>query len=194
MNERTFHASQAHRLDDPERLQWLPPDEIISHLQIKVGSTIADIGAGTGYFSLPFANAVGTAGKVFAVDLQKEMLAIIQKKLTGSGHPSNVMLVQGDASHTGLAKKSCDLVFMANLWHELDDHPEVLKESARILRADGILAIIDWRSDLLAPPGPPTEHRISTQEVQKTLRHNDWSILKAMTVGRYSHMILATIR
>jgi ubiquinone/menaquinone biosynthesis C-methylase UbiE len=194
MNERTFRPHDAHKLEDPERLVWLPPDEIISHLHIKAGSTIADIGAGTGYFTIPIAKAVGDAGKVFAVDFQKEMLAHIQKKLAGSGSPANIVLVQGDASHTGLAKKSCDLVFMANLWHELDDHLEVLKESASILHADGILAIIDWRSDLSAPPGPPSEHRISDQEVQNTLRHSDWSILKAITVGRFSHLILAAKR
>lgn len=192
MNERTFRPHDAQKLEDPERLVWLPVDEIISQLHIKVGSTIADIGAGTGYFSLPFAKAVGNAGNVLAVDFQKEMLALIREKLGRLGTPANIGLVEGEAARTGLANESCDIVFMANIWHELDDHPEVLKESARILRADGVLAIIDWRADLPASPGPPREHRVSLKEVESTLLHNDWSILSATTVGRFSYLILAT--
>jgi len=66
MNTRTFKASDAHRLDDPERLKWLPPDEAIQMLSLEPGMTVADIGAGTGYFSLPFARAIAPEGRVLA--------------------------------------------------------------------------------------------------------------------------------
>ena len=62
MNDRTFRAADAHRLEEPERLKWLPPDEIMARTGPVSGMTIADIGTGTGYFALPFANAVGRAG------------------------------------------------------------------------------------------------------------------------------------
>ena len=191
MNERTFHPSQAHKLDDPERLQWLPPDEILGHLNIREGSTIADVGAGTGYFSFPFAEAVGNAGKVYAVDFQREMLQIIRHKLRQPGSPSNISIVEGDAVQTGLSGASCDIVFMANIWHELDGHPEVLRECSKILRPGGMLAILDWSPDMPSPPGPPVEHRISPDEVRQALERSDWTISRAIAVGKFSYLVLA---
>ncbi len=81
VNDRVFHASQAARLDSPERLIWLPPGEVVAHLGLAPGMTVADIGAGTGYFTLPIAKQVGPHGKVYAVDLQPDMLAILAKKV-----------------------------------------------------------------------------------------------------------------
>lgn len=194
MNERTFNAGHAHRLEDPERLTWLPPDEVIGQISIKPGAVVADIGAGTGYFTLPIARAVGDAGRVYAVDFQREMLSHIRKKLSAPGSPSNVQVVEGEAARTTLPAGSCDVVFMANLWHELDDYPDVLREVGRILRAGGFLAIVDWRADLPSPPGPPVEHRVAASRVQATLRDNGWSVLKGGQVGIYSHLILAEVK
>ncbi len=193
MNERTFDAGQAHRLEDPARLTWLPPDEVVRQLSVKPGAVVADIGAGTGYFALPIARAVGEAGSVFAVDFQSEMLSLIRAKLARTGSPSNIHVVEGEAARTTLPARSCDAVFMANLWHELDDYPGVLREVSRILRPRGTLAIVDWRADLPSPPGPPLEHRIPASRVQATLRENGWSVLKADRVGLYSHLILASL-
>ncbi len=73
MNDREFKHTEAHKLEDPERLKWLPPAEILAHLRLGPGMKVADIGAGTGYFSIPIARAVGALGHVFAVDLQPEI-------------------------------------------------------------------------------------------------------------------------
>ena len=70
MHDRRFNSSLANRLDDPDRLLWLPPHEVIAALGIQPGDVVADIGAGTGYFALPLARAVGPKGKVCAVDAQ----------------------------------------------------------------------------------------------------------------------------
>ncbi len=191
MNERTFHSSQAHRLDDPERLQWLPPDEVIAQIPLKKGEVVADIGAGTGYFALHIARVVGESGRVFAVDFQREMLGKITEKLAAPRSPSNVELLEGEAASTALPAQSCDVVFMANIWHELDHHAAVLAEAARILRPGGKLAILDWRAALPAPPGPPTEHRISSDQAQTTMKNHGWLVKKATAVGIYSYLILA---
>ena len=81
MHDRRFPASQAERLDNPERLLWLPPGDVLAALGVQIGATVADVGAGTGYFALPLSSAVGAAGKVYAVDGQSEMLAWIKGKL-----------------------------------------------------------------------------------------------------------------
>jgi ubiquinone/menaquinone biosynthesis C-methylase UbiE len=191
MNERTFDPSRAHRLEDPQRLLWMPPEELVALLGLHPGMVIADIGAGTGYFALPFALAVAPGGMVQAVDLQPEMLALLEEKLRRQGAPPNIKLRQGSAAATGLADGSCDLAFLANIWHELDQPEEVLAEMRRILRPAGRIAIVDWRADIVPPPGPPADHRISAAAVEATLRSDGWRDVAASHFGQYTHMVTA---
>ena len=146
MHERRFDPSRAHLLDDPERKKWLPPGEIIAALHLRQEESVVDIGAGTGYFAIPMAAAVGSAGHVFAVDVSAKMLERFRSRLTEAG-VENVECVEGEASSTGLASGSADVVFMANVWHEFDDHAAVIGEARRLLRRGGRIAVLDWRPD-----------------------------------------------
>jgi ubiquinone/menaquinone biosynthesis C-methylase UbiE len=189
-HERMFHHAHADRLDDPERRTWLPPDDVVRALGLKPGDRVADIGAGSGYFAIPLAQAVGQKGRVAAVDLQPEMLDRLRAKL--SEHRGlRVDCVQGDAVATTLEPAGEDLVFCANVWHELDDRPAALAEFARILRPDGRLAILDWRPDVESPPGPPLDQRIDPSEVRRTLDEHGWRVTRSSAVGRYSYLIVA---
>ena len=192
MNERTFRVSEAQKLEDPERLKWLPPAEILDRLKLKPSTTVADVGAGTGYFTIPLAEFLGPTGTVYAVDLQRGMLDILTGKLSRQTTPLNVVVKHGTASRTGLPEESCDLVFMANLWHELDNHAAVLQETSRILRPAGRLAFLDWRHDLLPPPGPPAHHRLAMNGVVSVLRQNGWNDQHAAHVALYSYMIVSS--
>lgn len=149
---------------------------------------VADVGAGTGYFALPMAHAVDPGGQVFAVDVQPEMLERLRARLD-PGLP--VVLVAGDATHTTLKDASIDLVLFANVWHEIDDCRAALTEATRVLRPDGQLAILDWRTDVKHPPGPPLEHRIAASDVKATLRGGGWTIEASEPVGMFSYLILA---
>jgi ubiquinone/menaquinone biosynthesis C-methylase UbiE len=191
MNERTFSAADAHKLEDPERLKWLPPNEVITSLELQAGMPVADIGAGTGYFTLPIARTVGSGGKVHAVDFQTAMLDLLGKKLLEPNAPANITLVHGTATHTTLPDKCVEFVFLANVWHEVDDHALVLKEAARILKNKGRLAILDWRPNVQRPPGPPLEHRISATAVAEDLNLNGWTVERLGNVGNYSYLIMA---
>ncbi len=191
MNERTFPVGDAHRLDDPERLNFLPPLEVVRSLDLRPGTALADIGAGTGYFTLPIASVLGATGRVYAVDFQTGMLDFLGKKLLEPGAPGNIVPVHGSASHTTLPPACVDTVFMSNVWHELDDHAGILKEIARIVRHPGRLALLDWRPDCLPPPGPPHEHRIAESRVAETLRANGWIPERSGHVGRYSYLVIA---
>jgi ubiquinone/menaquinone biosynthesis C-methylase UbiE len=192
MNERTFHSINAHRLEDPQRLVWLPPDEAVRRLDLKSGMVVADIGAGTGFFALPFAHAVSPGGMVRAVDMQPAMLRMLEDKLQREGAPANIELREGDATATGLPGGSCDLAFLANIWHELDDRRAVLEEMRRILRPGGRLAILDWRHDAPPPPGPPPDHRVAANEAEATLKCGGWRDVAVRSFGEYSYLLLAS--
>jgi ubiquinone/menaquinone biosynthesis C-methylase UbiE len=188
-HERMFRHERAHVLDDPERRVWLPPDEVVGRLGLRPGMVVADIGAGTGYFALPIAAAVAPLGKVFAVDLQSEMLAKL-----GSRVPPRacIELVESDAASTTLATASLDLVFAANVWHEFDERDGVLTEFARILRPAGRMAILDWRPDVAEPPGPPLAHRVAAASVVERLVRRGWSNITSSEVGSYSYLVMAS--
>ncbi len=191
MHERRFNPAQAHKLDAPERGTWLPVNEVLAQLALFPGMTIGDIGAGTGYFTLPMASAVGAAGRVYAVDVEPRMLELVQDKLT-EFRTTNVQCVQGEASTTNLADAACDLVFMANVWHEFDSHPAVLKEVTRILKPGGRIAILDWCADLDSPPGPPKAHRIPKQDVCDLLAKSGFKALSMSHAGKFSYLVQAS--
>jgi len=191
MHDRVFDPSQVHKLEAPERLRWLPPGEVLGWLELRPGMTVADIGAGTGYFAIPVARAIGP-GRVWAVDLQPELLEVLQGKLAKPDAPANIVPLEGTASSTGLADRSCDIALLANVWHELDDPAAALAELARILKPGGRIAVLDWRPDVERPPGPPLEHRLSAPEVQRFFEDDGKRVDAVRNVGQYSYLVLAS--
>ncbi len=190
MSDRMFNASLAHKLDAPERTIWLPPAEVLRALEVKPGEVIADIGAGTGYFSLPLAEVVGPHGRVYAVDAQSGMLAHLQKKMDSFG-VSNIEPTHAEAAQTGLLSATCDLVFLANVWHEVADRAAVLQESMRILKVPGCIAVLDWRPDIEPEYGPPREHRLSASTAMSELLDAGFKDVSQRNIGRYSWLVQA---
>lgn len=188
MTDKRFKASQAHRLDAPERLVWLPPAEVVQALGIQAGETVADIGAGTGYFSVPISKALGPTGDLYAVDAQQEMLALLTEK-TNHHAVANVHQVHAEGDRTGLADGSCDLVFMANVWHEFPDRMATLREALRILKRPGRVALLDWRPDVDREPGPPLDHRISAADAANEMRAAGFEHVTERNIGRYSWLV-----
>lgn len=191
MHDRRFPAAQAQKLEDPARREWLPPSDVLALLNISFGETIADIGAGTGYFSVPMAERTGKQGRVVAVDAQEEMFDWIRRKMQSAGI-SNIQLVHADAEATSLPGASCDVVFMANVWHEFPDREAVLQEAARLLKPGGRLAILDWRPDVERIAGPPIHHRISVEDCTREMENAGFRPQAMGHVGQFSWMVVAS--
>ena len=193
MHNRRFPSSEAYRLDLPARRIWLPPADVLVAMNVHSGQTVADVGAGTGYFSLPLADAVGLQGKVYAVDAQNEMLALLRHKLDEAAIP-NVELIHAEAGNTPLPRCSCDLFFAANVWHEFEDRAVVLKEAARVLKVGGQIAILDWRTDAPPEPGPPLDHRLDSSNAADALRSQGFQNITVAYVGLYSWLVQGEIK
>jgi ubiquinone/menaquinone biosynthesis C-methylase UbiE len=191
MHDRMFRAADAHKLDDPQRKVWLPPEQVLGALDLRPGMVIADIGAGSGYFTFPIAESAVNIRKVYAVDVQPQMLAILKSRIPAS-QTEKISPVEGRADATSIPSVSCDLALLANLWHEIDDRSAALRECRRILRRTGRVAILDWRADLPSPPGPPVEHRISDEAAAAELTRDGWKVTYRGNLGAYSYLLIAS--
>lgn len=117
-------------------------DKVIKYLEIKQGDIIADIGSGGGYFSAEFAEKVGERGKVFAVDMNKELLSYIDKSMKKQ-NIYNVERIVGTENGCHLPK-SCDLIFMRNVFHHIKEPFSYFDNIKENLKSGGRIAIIDW--------------------------------------------------
>jgi ubiquinone/menaquinone biosynthesis C-methylase UbiE len=151
--------------------------------------TVADIGAGSGYFTLPIARRVAP-GKVNAVDLSTELLGVIRGKLAADGAPENVELMVGEDSATGVAAGACDLIFLSAVWHEIDSHADALREFRRIAASKARLVIVDWSPGGMHPPGPPLEHRVARADVERALEQGGWSVVKSEAVTDWTYLVV----
>ena len=152
--ERRFNPKSLDKLEAPERGQQFPVEAILDAAGVCGMLNVADVGAGSGYFTLPIGRRA-KPGKVYAVDPSAELLEVLRGKLAADDAPGNVEVVAGEDSATGLAEASCDLIFLSAVWHEIDSHEAALREFSRIAAPNAKLAIVDWSPDATPPPGPP---------------------------------------
>lgn len=132
-------------LERADRQQEERTDLLVKHLPLAADSVVADIGAGTGYFSFRMAERV-PEGEVLAVDIQPEMLALIEER-KASGAPKNVTPVQGTVSDPGLAPDSVDLILLVDAYHEFSHPREMGQAMAAALRPGGTLVLIEYRAE-----------------------------------------------
>ena len=188
-NERRFDPKSLAKLEAPERGQQYPVDAILDAAGICGMLNVADIGAGSGYFTLPMARRTAP-GQVFAIDPSADLLEVIRGKLAASGAPENVQLLVGEDSATGLPESSCDLIFLSAVWHEIDDHAAALREFSRIAAPNAKLAIVDWSPEAEPPPGPPLAHRIARPIVEQTLENAGWGVVKSDVVSAWTYIVV----
>jgi ubiquinone/menaquinone biosynthesis C-methylase UbiE len=155
----------AKSFDDPARDQWQMPERVIEALGLKAGESIADIGAGTGYFSVRLAKAVPTA-TVYAVDIEPSMLAHIRKRAEAE-RLKNIVAVQAAAGGANLPQP-VDIVLIVNTYHHLPNRVAYFEGLKKSLQPSARVAIVDFRKD--APGGPPVEFRLTAEQIEGELR------------------------
>jgi ubiquinone/menaquinone biosynthesis C-methylase UbiE len=181
-----FDVKKLDRLRDPERLKYLNPDKIWGRVGEGEVDTLVDIGAGIGFFAIPFARKM-PAGKVYACDLSEEMIGHLAEAAATAG-VDNVVPVKTEEVRVPLEDGVADVVLMVNLHHELDHPEESLAESRRLLREGGRLAIIDWKPEA-TPSGPPVHVRIPPDRVEQQLSHAGFADIVSHPLLPYHYLI-----
>jgi cyclopropane fatty-acyl-phospholipid synthase-like methyltransferase len=150
----------AKRFDDPAREAWQMPARVLEALEIKPGQAVADIGAGTGYFTIRLAR-LPAKPKVYAVDIEPSMLQYLQKRAAHEGL-TNVTTVLAGPDRTNLPEP-VDLVLIVDTYHHIPNRVAYFNALRKTLKPGGRVAIVDFRKD--SPEGPPPEFRFTPEQI-----------------------------
>lgn len=172
------------RFEDPERVHWQKPEKVIELLGPLAGRTVADIGAGTGYFAFPIAKQ---ADKVIAIDIDERFIHYMDRRKQTEKAAANVetRLTAPDAA--GLKTAEADVVLVVNTYHHIDERTKYLRKLKTGLRKDGTLVIVDFKKEK-TPNGPPLELRLTEAQVESELTAAGFSVLstdRAMLPEQY---------
>ncbi len=183
-----FDPEGRRHLDSEERRGYLDPDAILEAFQVKVGTRMADIGAGVGFFTLPASRRVGPKGRVYAIDLSSEMLEDLQTKLEKE-KLANVETYLSTEDRIPLGDASIEFAFLACVLHELAGAGTLL-ECRRVLKPTGRLGVVDWKK-IDQEEGPPKEHRLDEVEATAILREAGFAPTQTFEAGPYHYGIEA---
>jgi protein-L-isoaspartate O-methyltransferase len=175
-------------LERPEREAEEAPTRAVAALEVRPGQIVADVGAGSGYYTMLLSKAVGAGGRVYATDIQPEMLDLIRKKLD-STRTSNVELVLGTSTESRLPDRVIDLALMVDVYHELAQPQAFLRSLKRALKPDGRLVLIEFRKETAWVP-IREEHKMTIREARLELEHEGYRFDRVIDVLPWQHILV----
>lgn len=179
-------------LERSERIEEEAPADAIHLLQIPKGASVADIGAGTGYMTLLLSSQVGPTGRVYANDLQPQMLEMLRRRLA-STKIANVTLVQGEIDDPKLPPASVDLELMVDVYHELSRPQAMLRRLREALKPGGRLVLLEYRKE---DPSIPIklEHKMSVREAKMEVEAEGFTLSKVDESLPRQHILVFVAR
>lgn len=175
-------------LERPERESEEAPGKAIAALNLKKGMVVADVGAGTGYFSIRLARRVGPTGKVYANDLQPEMLAQLGANAARAG-VTNIEPVLGTETDPKLPRDAVDLVLLVDVYHEFSRPQEMLRRIREALKPDGRLVLLEYRKEDPSVPIRP-EHKMSVAEARTEVQAEGYQLDRVVETLPRQHIII----
>lgn len=161
----------AHVFDDPKRDEWQKPHQVIQVLELAPDAVVADVGAGTGYFSVRLATML-PKGKVYAVDVEPDMVKHLAERAKREGR-KNMQAVQGAPADAKLPEKA-DLILFVDVHHHIEQREQYFRKLRASLKPGGRVAIIDFRLD--SREGPPKAARVAPEKVKAELKAAGYSL------------------
>ncbi len=175
-------------LDDPRRDAYQKPQEVIAALNVKPGEVIADIGAGSGYFTFPLARRVGERGRVYAVDVSPDMILQINRRIRDT-KSTHVISVLADPDDPLLPAASIDRFFFCDSWHHIENQPKYLSQLKRLLKPRGEVVMIDFHKKEL-PVGPPLRMKIAREDLIRQMNDNGFRLTHEHTFLPYQYFLV----
>jgi ubiquinone/menaquinone biosynthesis C-methylase UbiE len=185
---RLFPPEELGVFEGPDRDAWQQPDRIMDALLIGEGSIVADLGAGGGWFTVRLARRVGPNGRVYAEDIQPQMVEAIKRRVQREGL-RNVETVLGTPVDPKLPPHSVDAVLIVETFHEVEKPVELLKNVASALRPNGRIGIVNSKKDG-GGPGPPMEDRIDPEQVIADAHAAGLELKSRETFLRYQFLLI----
>lgn len=189
-NPRLFAPQDLGLLEPPDREAWQKPDQVMDALRVAEGTTVADIGAGGGWFTMRLARRVEPNGRVYAVDVQRLMIEAIGRRIEREGLTKIVIPVQGDDDDPKLpAGARTDAVLIVDAFHEMADPVLMLKNVSRTLQPQGRIGIIDYREGD-GGPGPDAVERVPPSVVISQAAAADLKLVEQHTFLPYQYFLI----
>jgi len=163
-------------LEDPKRDEYQKPHEVIHALGLKPGEIVADLGAGTGYFTFHLARHVGDKGKVYAVDVSPDMIRQINRRSRDS-KATNVVSILAEPDDPLLPDQSVNRIFICDVWHHVENQTKYLALMKKLLKPGGEIVMIDFHKKEL-PFGPPLQMKIAREDLIKQMETNGFRVAK----------------
>ena len=179
-------------LERSEREEEEAPDVALNAIKIPKGASVADIGAGSGYLTVRLAARVGATGRVFANDVQPQMLNMLARRLSNS-RITNVTLIEGTLDDPKLPAASVDLVLMVDVYHELSQPQAMLRHLRESLKPGGRLVLLEYRKEDPTVPIKP-EHKMSVAEAKMEVEAEGFILQKVDEVLPRQHILIFTAK
>jgi ubiquinone/menaquinone biosynthesis C-methylase UbiE len=185
---RLFPPEQLVLLEGPDRSEWQQPDRVMDALGIADGFRVADVGAGGGWFTIRLARRVGPHGRVYAEDIQPEMIVSIEQRVKREDL-RNVVTTSGTASDPKLPK-GLNAVLMVDTYPQIREPIAVLKIISASLAPNGKLGIVDFKPDGAGGPGPDLSERISPEMIKRQAGTAGLKLLSHETFLKYQYLLI----
>jgi arsenite methyltransferase len=179
-------------LEDPKRDAYQKPQEVVAALNLSPGEVIADIGAGSGYFTFSLARHVSERGTIYAVDVSPDMILHINRRIRDL-KVSNVVSILADPDDPLLPAASVNRFFFCDSWHHIENQTKYLSLMKRLLKPKGEIVVIDFHKKEL-PVGPPLEMRIAREDLITQMEENGFRLAKEHTFLPYQYFLVFTAK
>jgi predicted methyltransferase len=184
-----FPPENLGQLEGPDRDVWQRPEQIMDALNIAEGSVVADLGAASGWFTIRLASRVGPNGRVYAEDIQPQMIEVIKRRLPRENPNNNVITRLGTAEDPGLPVGALDAVLISDAYHEMARPVQLLRNAAKALKPNGRLAIIEF-TKTGGGPGPPMDERVDPERVIREANEAGLHLIAQPDILRYQYMLV----
>ena len=170
------------RLDRPERDQEQKPAQVVDALGLKAGMRVADLGAGSGYFTRRFVETVTETGKVYVIDVEPEALKYVEDSLIHTHRPFEAEFILARPDNPKIPVESVDMIFVCNTYHHLEDRTVYFRNTRSSLKSGGRIVIIDYyHDDRSGELGFPKRHLIARDKVVEEMTGAGYRLAKEHT-------------